>query len=101
MFIYCEFGERVTSEFNELDDMIGQLNWYLCPLEIQRILPFVIKNTQKPIVIQAFRQFFCTREEFKAVSSVIKRIEKYQFKLISINSFLDCYRWFSVFYSAQ
>lgn len=65
--IYSEFGERVTNEFNEVDNMFCHLNWYSLPKDIQRMLTTVIISTQEPIVLRGFGNYSCTRGSFQNV----------------------------------
>lgn len=66
-FITCESGQRLTNSFDEVDDDLGQLDWYLFPIEIQRLLPMTIMNVQEPPVIKCFGNIQCSREQFKKV----------------------------------
>lgn len=68
VFSTCEIGQRFTKAFDEIDREIEQLDWYLFPIEIQRILPTIIINAQEPIVIECFGIISCNRDQFKKVS---------------------------------
>lgn len=65
----CELCQRIENAFAEIDDMIDQFDWYLFPIEIQRILPIIITMAQKPITIECFGSISCNRDAFKKVSS--------------------------------
>ena len=69
MWFSCEIGQRFCNAFDVVDDTIGQLNFYLLPMEIQRILPMVIMYSQEPLVVRFFGSLCCTREQFKKVSA--------------------------------
>lgn len=75
IFIFCEFGERASDGFDELDYVIGQLDWYTFPIEIQRKLPIVINIAQQPVVVRGFLNILCTREVFKKVSFQFTHLE--------------------------
>lgn len=64
----CEAGQKFSDAFSQNDDVLGQLQWYLMPIEIQKMLPPVIINTQKPIDIKFFGTMACNREQFKKVN---------------------------------
>lgn len=66
IFTFCDLGENVTNQFDEID-LYYQCNWYLFPLNIQRILPIIIINSQELVVLHAFGNVSCTREAFKKV----------------------------------
>lgn len=51
ILLFSELGQRFSNSFIEIDDAIGQLDWYLFPIGIQRLLPITIMNVQQPVVI--------------------------------------------------
>lgn len=69
IFLFCEFGERLTGRFNEIDQQVNQCDWYTFPLQIQKLLPIFLKGTQNPIVLYGIGELKCTRETFKDVSN--------------------------------
>lgn len=80
IFAASEMGQRLQQAFDECSDIIYQLDWYLFPAEIQRILPIIINFSQQPIIFECFGSMVCDRETFKYVSY---RIEKLSIKLFS------------------
>lgn len=71
VFVPCEIGERVRSEFMKLNFTIGQFNWYFFSYEIQKTLPIIIINAQADVLIQWFGSISCVREVFKKVCHLI------------------------------
>lgn len=69
VFIVCELSQRIINAFGKINDIIDGFDWYLFPVEIQRILPVVIVNAQ-PMAIQYFGSLSCSREAFKKVSEL-------------------------------
>ena len=67
LFPMCELSGRLSSQFDEIYYLINRFDWYLLPLEIQRILPFVIANAQQSVDFPCFGSFACNRELFKTV----------------------------------
>lgn len=67
VFIVCECAQRVTNAFGEINDVVGQFDWYLYPIEIQQLLIQLIKYAQKPITIAFFGSIQCSREQFRKV----------------------------------
>lgn len=67
VFAACEFGQRFSIAFNEIDDVVGQTDWYLLPIEIKRMLPIIIINSQQPCALEFFGSLSCSREQFKKV----------------------------------
>lgn len=68
LFAPCEMGERLGNLFIKFDVEIGQMNWYLFPIDIQKVLPIVMINTQQPVLIEFFGSIACTRSQFKKVN---------------------------------
>lgn len=68
VFAACELGQRLSNAFSEIDGRIGELDWYLLPIEIRRMLPTIILYAELPLVVQFFGSLTCCREQFKKVS---------------------------------
>lgn len=79
VFISCELGQRSTNDFEECSEMIEQLDWYLFPAEIQRMLPIIINFAQQPIVFYCFGSAACSRDTFKKVR--ILAVAQFYFKV--------------------
>lgn len=67
VFIMCELGERLIHSYSEIDDTIIQLDWYLFSFDIQKILPIIFMNSQKPVPILIFGSTQTKRETFQKV----------------------------------
>lgn len=67
VFAVCELGQRFSNAFSEIDGWIGELDWYLLPIEIKRILPTIILYVEQPFVVEFFGSMSCSREQFKKV----------------------------------
>lgn len=46
IFISCELAERLTDDFNTIEDILNQWDWYLLPLKMRRLLPTLMINLQ-------------------------------------------------------
>lgn len=68
VYIICEFGQRVSNAYIEIEDEIGQLDWYLFSMEIQKILPTLMIVTQKTVGLDVFGNISADREDFQKVS---------------------------------
>lgn len=74
VFFACEIGQRFSNAYEKIDDQTGELNWYMLPMEIQRMLTTIMINTQQPIFVKCFGSTACSRETFKKVKlAIIKR----------------------------
>lgn len=69
VFVACEIGQRLTDAIYEIVFEFDQLNWYLFPIEIRRMLPTIMMNTQKPIAMGCFGIAVGSRDQFKQVNS--------------------------------
>lgn len=67
VFIYCEFGERVTARFHEVNDSFYEMDWHLFPIETQRMMPIILSLTQQTVQIQAYGNVPAVRATFNAV----------------------------------
>lgn len=67
VFVACELGQRMGDAFEEIDYTIEQLDWYLFPMEIQRMLPMIIAIAQPPVLLECWGNIACTRDVFKHV----------------------------------
>lgn len=68
IFTHCEFGERVTLEFNVFHDELCHSDWYMFPMEMQKMLLIILSSTQQPAAIQGYANSECTRGAFKTVN---------------------------------
>lgn len=68
MLVVCELCEWATIVFEECSDMVDQLDWYLLPIEGQRMLQIIICYAQRPVKLKCFGNTACDRETFKYVS---------------------------------
>lgn len=65
LFTFCEFGEMVTHQFDLLNTDFWQLNWYLFPSKLQRMLIIFLSDIERPTIIRGYANTEFTREEFK------------------------------------
>lgn len=60
-------GQRLSDGLSRIEESIDQLNWYLYPLDVKRMLPMITVNSQKLVVVKCFGNISCSRETFKKV----------------------------------
>ena len=68
VFIACEIVQHVCDAINSFDMRIVQIDWYLYPIEMKKMLPVIINLAQKPVVIKGFGSMPTDRELFKKVN---------------------------------
>lgn len=90
----CEFGQRLSEAFGEIEKVLVQLNWYLLPIEVQRMLPTIIIFSQKPLYVRFFGSISCHREQFQKVSAPVTTGCRYQVHSKStVNKYSCNFRW--------
>ena len=67
VFITCELAGRIANEFDDIDSLIDQFDWYLFPLNVQQQLTIIMACSQQSIGFECFGSVKCNRETFKNV----------------------------------
>lgn len=75
VFIACELGQRLSNSFTNVENDLNQVDWYLLPVDQQRIWQMLITYAQEPIAVKFFGSVSCSRLQFRKVSNC-KRILK-------------------------
>lgn len=60
----------MTTEFEMFEDELIQCEWYLMPIEMQRMYIMFLANTQNPIEISSYGGLVCSRETLKKVFTI-------------------------------
>lgn len=68
IYAFCENGEMVANDFIDFEKELGQCNWYLFTLRLQRIYIIVLMNAEQSTVVHGFGNIVCVRESMKRVS---------------------------------
>ena len=74
VFVFCEFGHRLSKAFGEIEYIIEKLHWYKFPVQMWKLLPTLVMGAQKPAKLSVFGSVSCTREDFKKVC-IAKKID--------------------------
>ena len=67
LYLFCYFGNHVTQRFEDVADIVYQLDWYMLPLDLQSNLPIFIALAQKKVVLRGLGGTQCTFEIFKQI----------------------------------
>lgn len=71
MLTACDLCEKTCDTYNEIGSEINQLDWYLFPLEVKKLLPMIVMNAQKPVKLECFGSVISgDRETFKKVCKI-------------------------------
>lgn len=63
----CEMGQRSSDLYSNFEKEMIHLDWYLYPIEMQRILIPMTIYAPKSVEIKFFGSISCSREQFKKV----------------------------------
>lgn len=66
--LVCETGQNISNAFDSIGAIVGQIDWYLFPYEVQRILPIILIISQEPTVLHCFGSISCDRDVSKKVN---------------------------------
>lgn len=70
VYLFCEIFERAGSGFEGINDVLNEIDWYLLPIDLQRMLPMILVNAQQPIQFECYASISCSRKTFKNVSNI-------------------------------
>lgn len=68
LFVPGELAGRISSRFEDINDLITQFDWYLFPQEVKQTLPLIMINSQQEVGFTCLGSFLCNRATFKKVS---------------------------------
>lgn len=97
IFITCEMNQQLTNDYEDIEYVIGQFDWYLLPADVQRILPIIVINAQQAVNIQCFGSTNANRESFQKVREKRcgKKVERFMLNLIDLMKYFRKFvcRW--------
>lgn len=85
-FLLCTFGEQVSNQLDAITNAIYQCEWYLFPVEVQKMSLTAMTATQQPVIFCGFGNILLARNTFKMVYNSEKFV--FIFRLISVYSLL-------------
>lgn len=68
IFFLSEFGQMVNNQFAAFNEKWCERDWYLFPIQIQRMFGAFMMYTQESATIQGYGNARCIRNTFKEVS---------------------------------
>lgn len=68
----CEPGARMTQQYELYGEEIGQCDWYLLSIEMQRMYMVFVSDTQNSMKIFSYGNITCDRETPKKVTRADK-----------------------------
>lgn len=67
IFVYCYFGQNVTTKFMQVTDVVYATNWYGFPLVQQKALLLNMMRVQRPFYFTGYYISSCSLSTFQAV----------------------------------
>lgn len=68
MFVFCYFGDVVTTKSAAVADKAYQTMWYMYPVRMQPYIILIMLQSQKPFFLKGFDLISCSLENFTWVS---------------------------------
>lgn len=57
----------LSYQFRMFNEELWQRDWYLFPIELQRMLVIFMLDTEQSMIIRGYGNIKCTRDAFKGV----------------------------------
>lgn len=67
-FLICDYGEMVRSALDDMDELIYGMEWYSCPIELQKNLIVMLAVIRQQIDMKGLLSMNCSRFTFKRVN---------------------------------
>ena len=67
LFILCDFGQKLTNQFELLEDEMYNCKWYLFPMKMRLTFAFAMMNVQELATFQGLGNIELSRETSKKV----------------------------------
>ncbi|XP_055299416.1 odorant receptor 4-like [Sitodiplosis mosellana] len=71
LFIYCYFGNELSAKASEVSMTVYNAEWYHYPLTLQKLTPLIIQRAQCPVIIDGFKLFSCTLENYAKIGVAV------------------------------
>lgn len=72
IFIDCEFGEKMTNQFEMFGEELERCDWLLLSIEMREVYLIFLLDTQQPKTIHGYGGIVCSRDTYKKVLHSIK-----------------------------
>lgn len=68
IFIFCFFGNNVTTKFSDAAERIYASYWYKYPIQLQPIVIVLLARAQDDFYFRGFKWAHCSLNSFSTVS---------------------------------
>lgn len=69
LYIFCWASEQIKFEAGTIADAAYNIQWYSCPIAIQKTNKLIMVRAQKPVGVTAAKFYMISLQTFQAVSS--------------------------------
>lgn len=87
LFLYCYYGNKLTTKSFELLDSVYQSTWYEYPIRYQRYVQLMMVRMQRPMVLTGYDVVLCNLPTFTTVRGGAITISELKTKRISFRFF--------------
>lgn len=84
IFLFCELGEILTSQYDKLNGIIFECEWYKFPIGTQKTLPIITMGFRIPVVISGYGNIRCTRRTFHNVMHIFDHFLSHLLKITNL-----------------
>lgn len=67
MLLVCNYGDNVSSAFEQLHLTIYSTSWHLCPVKQQKLTILMLAASQNSVDVRGFASITCSRAMYKEV----------------------------------
>lgn len=96
-FIYCYFGNKVTSAFEGIHKCIYLCDWKNFPLDMQKYIPMKMMIAKQNVYMRTFSQVHCTFQTFgQVIVEFLKPFSRYNFVpmlILSIQIIISSFKY--------
>lgn len=68
LFMFCNFGQKLTNQFDLFEYEMYKCKWYLLPIGMQHFFAFATLNAQQLATVNGFGNIELSRETSKEVN---------------------------------
>lgn len=81
LFIFCYFGDGVTTRFHDVNDLMYECSWRLLPVNLRKELPMILAAAQNPAHLRGFANLNCSCEVFKKVNKTQQHVQLKEYSI--------------------
>lgn len=81
-FIFCYFGEKITTAFANIHDSMYQCDWSSFPIKIRKYMPTMLIIANQPVCMKGFANFNCTLTTYQKVTYIFTHLRVYYNQII-------------------